>query len=404
MEKFTGDLTDLFFDIFPKTTLQEMILDTTIKQEESENIFKIFKEKIRIIKKTIYNSLFRILIDLNIKNRDEYNYFIMQLKQAGIQTNILFSLCNDTIVKIDNEEADEQNSIDHVREHRMYHLFRMESSSYDQQIADTIEYINKILLNPISEELFDNFISRLYEKIDYYMPLLIKEILKINLELIKIGFYHYDNKFDNYGFKLINKEEKIDDGFERLNLPEIDGKFIYIYFLDWDSGLYELITTRNSKYNENYKIISEEFAKIYNDAYEKIIGKININFDFGLFGGRKLKSAIESIINDSYIKLDTVENILSQPNLLDGYNRIYESIDDYRKKNVDSFKLLNKKYVYKIKFMKEEIKQEETIEKTIENIEKFIGYEVGSTTRELLKNGYKNKDDPTIEYVLKKYE
>ena len=54
--------------------------------------------------------------------------------------------------------------------------------------------------------------------------------------------------------------------------------------------------------------------------------------------------------------------------------------------------------------MKEEIKQEETIEKTIENIEKFVGYEVGSTTRELLKNGYKNKDDPTIEYVLHKYE
>jgi len=215
------------------------------------------------------------------------------------------------------------------------------------------------------------------------------------LELIKIGFYHNDDKFDNYGFKLIDETTEVNDRFKRINLPKIGNKFIYIYFIDWDSGLVELKLTKNGIYDseQDFKLIREDVAKVYTDGYESLVTKINKNFNFGVFGGYNLSSIISSIINLTYIKSDIIENILSNDNSLDRFNPNkddYELSERFRRKNVDNFKFLNKKYSYNINFNEKLIGENNEI--TINNIEKFVGYEPGSTTKELLSKGFKDKD------------
>lgn len=72
---------------------------------------------------------------------------------------------------------------------------------------------------------------------------IVKEIIKIRLIITKFSTHFNDNKYDNYGYIL--SPAPLQNDFRR-DVPKIFGKYLYVYFLDWESGLDN--NTNNQKY------------------------------------------------------------------------------------------------------------------------------------------------------------
>ena len=87
----------------------------------------------------------------------------------------------------------------------------------------------------ITLDLYDTFIKQLIILWHEYHKLIVKEIVKIQLKLIELNFNYTDFKFDNFGYKLT--DNPLEDDYRKDNVPIILGKYLYVFFIDPESGL-----------------------------------------------------------------------------------------------------------------------------------------------------------------------
>jgi hypothetical protein len=113
-----------------------------------------------------------------------------------------------------------------------------------ENILGTISSTN----TEITLKLYDRFIEELKKEWIIYHDIISKEIIKILLKLIELGFNYGDMKFDNFGYKL--SDTIISTDFRKGDVPKIFDKYFYVYILDSDSGLNNLLS-KNSTF-ENY--------------------------------------------------------------------------------------------------------------------------------------------------------
>jgi len=394
MERMDGDLTDLLFKVFPNMVLTKMIEEKEISEEIAKLIVHILNLKIS----NKYNiNLFniRLILDGNIKNKEEYFHFLYHIRSLPVEKRndeYTFTLCKDIIKYItDVSIADVCEDKYHDLLHKQY-IYKHVNDIY-AQYKDALFIINLILQENVDIDIFDKFITKLFLLFDEYLKLIVKEILKINLELIKIGYTHSDNKFDNYGFKLVSLEHINDDNFERGEHPIIDGKKLLVYFLDWDSGL-SLIGEEQNIYDKDYReILRTEYAKVYQKGFDNIASKINQKFNFNLMGQYTLYGVIKNIININPILNDVFLDLLIKYGDKNGITR---------EKILNNFQLLQKKYEYKIKIDDLNINDLNPKE-MMKVVETYIGYIPGSTQEILEKENYKfSIDDHDVEIIILK--
>ena len=208
-------------------------------------------------------SIFPIQYSECIKNGK--NHLVMQRMDGDI-TSIYFNLLPIYIL---NQLTENQELIKDVKS-----MFDIKTSySHSQMTNDEkIIILNEISRkNTITSDFYNMFIERLKESWLHYHRIISKEIVKILLKLIDLNFYYGDFKFDNFAYKL--SDNVIETDFRRDRVPKIFNKFFYVYIIDPESGLFELLKPLN-KFGEifgnNVRIIEptvdkSHILKSYND-------------------------------------------------------------------------------------------------------------------------------------------
>ncbi len=291
MEKLDGDITSIFFDMFPKIVLNKMINERKINEEQKQNIFILFKYKIQSTTNITYIDIDKIMLECLLDN-NFYNQYINYLK-----LNNYIKYENNTFT-INGKTFTYQIDYDNYEEFEKKY-------NYIKKKLQTI-----ITINNITIELYDEFINRVLELLYEHHTMIFNEMIKKSLLLTSIGYYYSDNKFDNYGYILSNTQ--IND----LDVPIFMDKYFYVYFLDWDSGLIKLNTTSD-----------------YNSIYTHIIDHVQSKSKyFSVNGQNKL-----SIINTDIISFGTYGN-----NDIGDYN--IDDIHNLLNININTFNILKKSY------------------------------------------------------------
>jgi hypothetical protein len=209
MKKLDGDITNLYFDLFPKIVLNEMQITETQKR----NLLFLFKSKISYtrfnpddIRMNLTEFDLYCISDANFLN--EYKNYLTK------HPEIIRKITDITI----NGKLFTDINIKPITEIDRY--------------INNIKKINN--LSDITLSLYDEFIYRLTKVWKKYHGEITSEIIKINMLLLNLGYRYGDNKFDNYGYIL--SSVPLND-FRKYNTPKILNKYLYVYFLDWESGL-----------------------------------------------------------------------------------------------------------------------------------------------------------------------
>ena len=184
------------------------------------------------------------------KNR---TYLIMERLDGDI-TSIYFNIL--PMIVLDKMQLDKNT----IRDIKM--IFDIKTNTTmkpiipkDQQenILGTISSTNK----NITLKLYDTFIDKLKEEWIVYHNIISKEIVKVLLKLLELGFSYNDMKFDNFGYKL--SDTIIGTDYRKGDVPKIYDKYFYVYILDPVSGLSILFNQeydnfeRYLEYNTNYE-------------------------------------------------------------------------------------------------------------------------------------------------------
>jgi hypothetical protein len=195
--------------------------------------------------------------------------------------------------------------------------------------------------NSITLELYDIFIDRIIQEWQRIHPIIVKEIVRVQLKLIELGYTYNDWKFDNFGYNLT--ETIIDTDFRQGDVPILFGKYLYIYFLDPASGLETLVDINNDldhyfEYNHTdsrkysrkeidetvakfkEQIDLEELRKIYNDYMiiketkqhkNYMLYSVNSGFDLSVHGQYALSYINQKIRGEWNIKSNKYDELPS---------------------------------------------------------------------------------------------
>jgi hypothetical protein len=252
MEKLNGDITSIFFDLFPKKVLQDMIAEHMINEEQSKNIFTLFLGK---CSKTFHYSK-ELQLDINkftlncLQDPEIYTLYIEYIKANPdvILTNHTFTI----------KEIEYTNWILSIKQ---------EEENF-KDLQSKILQIQKI--TNITLDLYDSFISKLTDLWSVNFEIIMKEIIKIKLLLAKLDYSYNDNKLDNYGYILLETKIIDEETSRQYNTPKIFNKYLYVYFLDFDSGLYKY-KNPDDKLNEINHMI-----KVYNNKNYAVNGQYSL--------------------------------------------------------------------------------------------------------------------------------
>jgi len=220
MQKLDGDITNIYFNLFPRIVLKNMIDTGLINKQQEETIFEFF------LGKMIYT----------MKNSKD---LLLQLDKFMFD-RIINPEINSLYIKFLNENPQAINNRSDINI-KDYNYKDIYSNTIDQEESKYNLYKNKLdkikKFSNISLELYDIFINKLKDLWNSYHEIITKEIIKIKLILINFGYTYEDDKLDNFGYILSNLP--LDD-FRKYQAPRIFGKYLYIYFLDWESGFGEI--------------------------------------------------------------------------------------------------------------------------------------------------------------------
>jgi hypothetical protein len=219
MQKLDGDITSIFFNLFPKHILEKMLKEKEINEKQKENLLSIFEGKIASTNPNLksLNGLYENELTFDFLHDSEiYDLYLKYLRTNEDSIN------NFTDINIKGKDYKGIYNNNYNETGRKYGI--------------QLEILKKIKeITNITFELYNDFMNKLIEMWNKFYKLIIKEIIKLKLILIGLGYSYEDNKFDNYGYIL--SDEVIKGDFRESNVPKIFDKYLYIFFIDPDSGL-----------------------------------------------------------------------------------------------------------------------------------------------------------------------
>ena len=233
MQKLDGDITSIFFNLFPKIILAKMLNKKIITEEQKENILIIFEGK---ISNTMNNSKsFNGLYDneLTFDYLHDFDVFFIYIEYLRANPE---SINKTTIITIKGKTYEKYN----------FDIQRTIKRYEDQK--QLLKKIQKIMQN-ITYKLYDNFMKELTEMWNNYYEIITKEIIKIKLILQERQYRYIDNKLDNYGY-ILSVTPKMDD-YRNFHAPKIFNQYLYVYLLDPDSGLLKIEDSNDLNFNQD---------------------------------------------------------------------------------------------------------------------------------------------------------
>jgi hypothetical protein len=264
MEKFDGDITSIYFNLFPRKVLENMITKGKINKEEGDKIFNLFLGKFNNNTPNSNQIYFRInkLMHDCIKNPDIYQLYLKLIK--------------------DNPQLIGNFNTITIKE-TTYRLFIKDIKSVEEEYNTIQKTLVKIKeFSNISLELYDIFMKELTELWSTYHEIIIKEITKIRLLLYYIYYRYLDTKYDNFGYILSNERIADLDKSRYSEPPMIFDKYLYVYFLDCDMGVYLDESPDNLEYIiEDFNNGLEYFA--INGPGEKVKTFSSVKFSEKIF-------------------------------------------------------------------------------------------------------------------------
>ena len=175
----------------------------------------------------------------------------------------------------------------------------------DKGIIDKIQKDNilksafnsRINLN-IEKQIYDIFIENLFKLWNKYYEIICKEVAKIQLLLVELGYFYGDIKFDNIGYILSNTPILTD--YRAYNAPKIFNQYLYVYFIDIDGGYNKINVNANSS------------LSTYTFAFEEILDNINNGFSKYLLGRPRPYTSSKLYENNikKYTNINEVEQYL----------------------------------------------------------------------------------------------
>jgi hypothetical protein len=222
MEKFEGDLTQYLYEVLPQNILLQM---DNLTYDEKQFYYILFNDS---IPKTMNGKSFNIY---------DYDKMINYLYHHQDEIDQV------TIIKKSGQEY--------------YNNIKINKYTDYKNIIDNINKINELLLNPyfanynIFIKKYEKFLEIYQEQFNNIMPTIEQQIYRLKLLLINIGLDYIDDKLDNYAFNYSDNNEHL--GIVWSNNKLINGKYLNISILDWDSGL----TKSYGEIRSNFKNFSK---------------------------------------------------------------------------------------------------------------------------------------------------
>jgi len=278
MEKFDGDITSIYFNLFPRKVLENMITKGIINKEEGDKIFNLFLGK--------FNN--------NTPNSNQIYFRINKLMHDCIKDPNIYQLYLK-LIKDNPQLIGNFNTIT-IKE-TTYRLFIKDIKLVEEEYNTIQKTLVKITeFSNISLELYDIFMRELTELWSTYHEIIIKEITKIRLLLYYIYYRYLDTKYDNFGYILSNERIADLDKSRYSEPPMIFDKYLYVYFLDCDMGVYPDESPDNLQYiiedfnngleyfaiNGPNRLTYMSYNKIFDDQIE-LLDSLGIKKDSEIF-------------------------------------------------------------------------------------------------------------------------
>lgn len=265
MEKLDGDLTSFLFNYIPNKILNDMNLD--------KDYYKIFYEKIpktfnsnKDLRSFLWNNLYYHIIydkDLRPKVIDAYNKHY------------------DNQKKIKNKSWNYDNLIYDYNGEKLEIYYKENINLQDEfdYIDNKLKYYNNLNLK---YDLYVKYFDKINNEINLVLRNIMTIIKKIKLLLLSYDYEYFDNKFDNFAYKIIDKPNNFSFKYHDLNIE--------IRLLDWSSGLF---LNKEDKYNILYEDIDSMLNEIIKENYN----------DYSIFGQYELKNVNSNILGDQDLPL-----------------------------------------------------------------------------------------------------
>ena len=212
MDKLDGDLTQLIFETLLRESISELALDPIYYDIFHLKIPKTMNSRIVILDN---------LLEVNVALDDE------------LKTNILKFMRENPAIEFNNTKIhiigkNELQSNINGDSYTLY-IYPKCVDSYNEKfniIKSSIEYY-QYLHTHINHTDYIRLFNLFETKFNNIVPEILKIILKLKNKLLEQNLKYEDNKFDNFGYKII--EEDMSDGFTFM----YNGKYFRIYILDW---------------------------------------------------------------------------------------------------------------------------------------------------------------------------
>jgi len=254
--------------------------------------------------------LFPRIPDKPVYDATNNKTYIKMEKFDGDVTQMLYERLAKLSIKklnVDNSTAD-----------ALYAVYRFKMPATvgrdDKQLLDKLIQTSA---NTLKFETYDAFMKQFEEDLRKMLHEVGKQIYTILMKMIEVGYYYADNKFDNYGFTLSDKNEKHLDVMWENN--KIGDKYFFIRLLDWGSGLEKIEDTDKQQkiYNvaDFYDSNFQNFSK-YGQYNSYTLTGFTVE-SVNLMKTIQMSGDLKKIINTEYIfKLDKGELDEIRENLL----------------------------------------------------------------------------------------
>ncbi len=215
MEKFDGDLTQLLYEILPKYILENMVKEDKITQDKINKYYELFQ---MMITKT-NNELPQIYCD---------NPIILYLIK-----NISF-LPEVMCIAKENWKTYVKNNYRDVEYKKFNGLEVGKNVSDIENQIKTYKKLERFFSDDIiKHELYFEFIEEYKKQFGQIFESCKKQVLRLELLLLKFGLTYTDMTLDNYAYRL--SETNISHLDKMWNSNSIFGdKYLFVSILDWD--------------------------------------------------------------------------------------------------------------------------------------------------------------------------
>ncbi len=247
MEKFSGDLTKLLFELLPRHILEKMVEDRRLLPEHVEKYYQLFH--ILFPKTSHYEILSQV---------DCSNPLIAYLNTHRDEIEQIEKICEDNI------------SIYRKNMYKDVQLIKykdMEVGKYISVFTNplrTLELMTKFFQDGIIKyPIYMYFIEHFKSQFSIIFEQVKKQIYRIKLLLMKIGLAYTDDKTDNYVYMLEDSNHPHLGVNWSSNLI-FGNKYFFISVIDWDSGLSDLNTwTLNNFVSQFNKYNPTKYGQYY---------------------------------------------------------------------------------------------------------------------------------------------